>query len=561
MPSLKMKTKSSGEIKGLHVCQKSSKISKNSFFCSRNVQHEAELDTFTPNNQDDSSRDISINQDINREINCCEMVDEIVQAQKHQLSSSDVGIDCLKDHTTNCSSTIETIFSPILESIDNEPNIFDYGGKQWRESDIVLPSHGDNDVDDNSRNSFHCNASDFFISDMIVSSSCNAISGATSLLDYERDESSIFSGDEYMLLPFVEDSMENNSHYEDSSIYMAIHQLKSGNQESDITLYPDLDSAECLDPQMFIRNFLDLSETSTSSGSSMSPRESRETKSVTLVLDLDETLIHSSLQYCDDADFTFPVFSSLKEHTVYVKKRPYLMAFLESVSEMFHIVIFTASQSIYAKKLLDILDPDGKIISHRAYRDSCIYADGSYTKDLTVLGVDLAKVVIIDNSPQVFRLQVNNGIPIESWFDDPSDRALISLLPFLESLVDAVDVRPIIAKRFGYTKISNGSVVTCGFHRSQRSLYALTCPVLLLLSYEIGEVYDSFVIYSPLYIYRAEICISVHQGVVELYHPIYVSVDYMSSIQFMLLDGNVLMVTGLKWLSSFEVCLCVDMDL
>nr|XP_043624254.1 uncharacterized protein LOC122595856 isoform X2 [Erigeron canadensis] len=512
MPSLKMKTKSSGEIKGLHVCQKSSKISKNSFFCSRNVQHEAELDTFTPNNQDDSSRDISINQDINREINCCEMVDEIVQAQKHQLSSSDVGIDCLKDHTTNCSSTIETIFSPILESIDNEPNIFDYGG-------------------------------------------------ATSLLDYERDESSIFSGDEYMLLPFVEDSMENNSHYEDSSIYMAIHQLKSGNQESDITLYPDLDSAECLDPQMFIRNFLDLSETSTSSGSSMSPRESRETKSVTLVLDLDETLIHSSLQYCDDADFTFPVFSSLKEHTVYVKKRPYLMAFLESVSEMFHIVIFTASQSIYAKKLLDILDPDGKIISHRAYRDSCIYADGSYTKDLTVLGVDLAKVVIIDNSPQVFRLQVNNGIPIESWFDDPSDRALISLLPFLESLVDAVDVRPIIAKRFGYTKISNGSVVTCGFHRSQRSLYALTCPVLLLLSYEIGEVYDSFVIYSPLYIYRAEICISVHQGVVELYHPIYVSVDYMSSIQFMLLDGNVLMVTGLKWLSSFEVCLCVDMDL
>lgn len=50
---------------------------------------------------------------------------------------------------------------------------------------------------------------------------------------------------------------------------------------------------------------------------------------------------------------------------------------------------------------------------------------------------------------QVFRLQVNNGIPIKSWFDDPSDSALISLLPFLETLVDADDVRPIIAKRFG----------------------------------------------------------------------------------------------------------------
>lgn len=49
---------------------------------------------------------------------------------------------------------------------------------------------------------------------------------------------------------------------------------------------------------------------------------------------------------------------------------------------------------------------------------------------------------------QVFRLQVNNGIPIKSWFDDPADCALISLLPFLETLVDADDVRPIIAKRF-----------------------------------------------------------------------------------------------------------------
>lgn len=50
---------------------------------------------------------------------------------------------------------------------------------------------------------------------------------------------------------------------------------------------------------------------------------------------------------------------------------------------------------------------------------------------------------------QVFRLQVNNGIPIKSWIDDPLDSALISLLPFLETLVDVDDVRPIIAQRFG----------------------------------------------------------------------------------------------------------------
>lgn len=68
---------------------------------------------------------------------------------------------------------------------------------------------------------------------------------------------------------------------------------------------------------------------------------------------------------------------------------------------MFEVVIFTASQSIYAEQLLDILDPDRKLFSQRMYRESCIFSDGNYTKDLTILGIDLAKVVIIDNSPQV----------------------------------------------------------------------------------------------------------------------------------------------------------------
>lgn len=114
-----------------------------------------------------------------------------------------------------------------------------------------------------------------------------------------------------------------------------------------------------------------------------------------------ETLVHSTLEHCDDADFTFSVYFNMKENTVYVRQRPYLDVFLKRVAEMFEVIVFTASQSIYAEQLLNILDPDRKFISQRVYRESCVFSDGAYTKDLTVLGLDLAKVAIVDNSPQV----------------------------------------------------------------------------------------------------------------------------------------------------------------
>ncbi|ESW24706.1 hypothetical protein PHAVU_004G152900 [Phaseolus vulgaris] len=180
---------------------------------------------------------------------------------------------------------------------------------------------------------------------------------------------------------------------------------------------------------------------------SLVSHKTTQKKNITLVLDLDETLVHSSSMPCN-ADFAFTVFTD-REKTVYVRKRPYLEKFLEKVSEMFEVVIFTASQSAYSAKLLDILDPHNKVFARRMYRESCKWIDGRCFKDLTLLGIDLAKVFIIDNTPGVFRFHVHNGIPIKSWYCDPTDHALLHLLPFLEKLVDVDDVRPIIAAKYG----------------------------------------------------------------------------------------------------------------
>ena len=85
----------------------------------------------------------------------------------------------------------------------------------------------------------------------------------------------------------------------------------------------------------------------------------RSIKKKTLILDLDETLVHSGFHPFDrKSDFTLNITVEGKNHTIYVLKRPYVDEFLSEISPFFDVIIFTASISEYASPVLDKLDKD-----------------------------------------------------------------------------------------------------------------------------------------------------------------------------------------------------------
>ncbi|XP_042610250.1 CTD nuclear envelope phosphatase 1A-like isoform X1 [Cyprinus carpio] len=161
-----------------------------------------------------------------------------------------------------------------------------------------------------------------------------------------------------------------------------------------------------------------------------------------LVLDLDETLIHShhdgvlrpTVRPGTPPDFILKVVIDKHPVRFFVHKRPHVDFFLEVVSQWYELVVFTASMEIYGSAVADKLDNNRDILKRRYYRQHCTLDLGSYIKDLSVVHRDLSSIVILDNSPGAYRSHPDNAIPIKSWFSDPSDTALLNLLPMLDAL-------------------------------------------------------------------------------------------------------------------------------
>nr|XP_042701870.1 carboxy-terminal domain RNA polymerase II polypeptide A small phosphatase 2 isoform X4 [Chrysemys picta bellii] len=134
----------------------------------------------------------------------------------------------------------------------------------------------------------------------------------------------------------------------------------------------------------------------------------RDQGRICVVIDLDETLVHSSFKPINNADFIVPVEIEGTLHQ-------------------------------YADPVTDLLDKCG-VFRARLFRESCVFHQGCYVKDLSRLGRDLHKTLILDNSPASYIFHPENAVPVQSWFDDMADTELLNLIPIFEELSEAEDV-------------------------------------------------------------------------------------------------------------------------
>lgn len=173
----------------------------------------------------------------------------------------------------------------------------------------------------------------------------------------------------------------------------------------------------------------------------LSPKTREMELKKTLVVDLDETLVHASFKLVPCSDVVIP----LKKQTIYVLFRPGAKEFLTKMAKIYEIVIFTASVEAYAKPLMEVLDPS-KVCTKLLCREYCSQQGAMYVKDMSKLGRNLEDIILLDNSPNSYYYQQENGMPITNWYDDPRDKELDNYIEILEALAFVPDVRKYIPK-------------------------------------------------------------------------------------------------------------------
>ncbi|CAD8063246.1 unnamed protein product [Paramecium sonneborni] len=171
-------------------------------------------------------------------------------------------------------------------------------------------------------------------------------------------------------------------------------------------------------------------------------KESNQKKSKLLILDLDETLIHSCSSR-DSPQVTLSINNNDDRVDLCFNIRPFCQEFLKEMSNYFNIYLFTASSEFYANTIINYLDPKRQFIIDILCRNNCFETkNGFFIKDLRIItNRSLKDIVIVDNLPHSFGLQLENGIPILEYLFNPKDEELKYLQNYLIQLSKEEDVR------------------------------------------------------------------------------------------------------------------------
>ena len=152
--------------------------------------------------------------------------------------------------------------------------------------------------------------------------------------------------------------------------------------------------------------------------------QKKSNKKYSLVLDLDETLIHFKPNPNNESSGKIMI-------------RPYLYDFLRNIKKYYELIIFTAATQDYADPIINAIEKDEKYFDYRLYRIHTVIIDNDFVKDLSKLGRDLNRTIIVDNMKQNYKNQPNNGITIRPfWGKDVEDTALVDLLDILKKIAE-----------------------------------------------------------------------------------------------------------------------------
>jgi len=181
---------------------------------------------------------------------------------------------------------------------------------------------------------------------------------------------------------------------------------------------------------------------------------------ILVILDLDETLIHATVNPRDD-NWTHEVF----KYKVYL--RPYLSDFLQSLTDDFEVAVWSSASDDYVQQITSLIFPENYPLLFVWGRSRCVYSPDykkaeemgyfdpynhyEYIKPIAKLKgrfpVHRNKILIIDDTPRKSSRNYGNAIYPKEFNGDMTDNELLMLSEYLKTLKDLDNVRS-VEKRF-----------------------------------------------------------------------------------------------------------------